>query len=94
MLTSNILKGGALIDDARRLVDVWDLEEDAAWNLQRIANQNLLAKPSRTRADAVLQRVLRPRLVEPGPHVIAAIEGTRVVAARVRRGLLLRIDAI
>ena len=74
MLTSNILKGGALIDDARRLVDVWDLEEDAAWNLQRIANQNLLAKPSRTRADAVLQRVLRPRLVEPGPHVIAAMK--------------------
>jgi len=74
VLTSNILKGGALIDDARRLVDVWDLEEDATWNLQRISNQNLLAKRSRTRADAVLQRVLRPRLVEPGPHVIAAMK--------------------
>jgi hypothetical protein len=74
MLTSNILKGGALIDDARRLVEVWDLEEDAAWNLERIADQNLLAKPSRARADAVLQRVLRPRLVEPGPHVISAMK--------------------
>jgi hypothetical protein len=68
------LKGGALIDDARRLVDVWDLEGDAACNLQRIADQNLLAKPSRARADAVLQRVLRPRLVEPGPQVIAALK--------------------
>ena len=77
MLTSNILKGGALIDDARRLVDVWDVQQDAAWNLQRIADQNLLAKPSRTRADAVLQRVLRPRLVEPGPHVIAAMKELR-----------------
>jgi len=74
MLTSNILKGGALIDDARRLVEVWDLDEDAAWNLERIATENLLAKPSRARAQAVLQRVLRPRLVEPGPQVIAAMK--------------------
>jgi hypothetical protein len=77
VLTSNILKGGALIEDARRLVDVWDLKQDAEWNLQRIADQNLLAKPSRSRADAVLQRVLRPRLVEPGPQVIAAMKELR-----------------
>ncbi len=74
MLTSNILKGGALLDDARRLVDVWDLGEDDAWNLRHIADENLLAKPSRARANAVLRRVLRPRLVEPGPHVIAALK--------------------
>jgi hypothetical protein len=74
MLTSNILKGGALLDDARRLVDVWDPNEGAAWNLDRIAEENLLAKPSRARAEDVLQRVLRPRLVEPGPHVIAAMK--------------------
>lgn len=74
MLTSNILKGGALLDDARRLVEVWDLNEGAQWNLDRIADANLLAKTSRARADAVLQRVLRPRLVEPGPQVIAAMK--------------------
>jgi hypothetical protein len=74
MLTSNILKGGALLDDARRLVEVWDLNEDTAWNLDRITGENLLAKPSRARAQAVLQRVLRPRLVEPGPPVIAAMK--------------------
>jgi hypothetical protein len=77
MLTSNILKGGALLDDARRLVEVWDLNEDAAWNLDRIAEENLLAKRSRARAEAVLQRVLRPRLVEPGPQVIAAMKQLR-----------------
>jgi hypothetical protein len=74
MLTSNILKGGALLDDARRLVEVWDLDADTAWNLNRITEENLLAKPSRARAQAVLQRVLRPRLVEPGPQVIAAMK--------------------
>ena len=72
--TSNIQKGGALLDDARRVVEVWDLDQDASWNLTRIAEQNLLAKPSRARADDVLLRVLRPRLVEPGPQVIAALK--------------------
>jgi hypothetical protein len=72
--TSNIQKGGALLDDARRVVEVWDLAADAASNLSRIAEENLLAKPSRARAEDVLKRVLRPRLVEPGPHVIAALK--------------------
>lgn len=72
--TSNIQKGGALLDDARRVVDVWDLEQDVSWNLTRISEQNLLAKASRARADDVLLRVLRPRLVEPGPQVIAALK--------------------
>jgi hypothetical protein len=75
VFTSNILKGGALLDDARRLVEVWDIGETVPWNLGRISDANLLAKPSRARADAVLQRVLRPRLVEPGPQVIEAMKG-------------------
>jgi hypothetical protein len=72
--TSNIQKGGALLDDARRVVEVWDLDRDAAWNLTRISEQNLLAKPSRARAEDVLLRILRPRLVEPGPQVITALK--------------------
>ena len=72
--TSNIQKGGALLEDARRVVEIWDLEQDASGNLSRISEQNLLAKPSRARADDVLLRVLRPRLVEPGPQVIAALK--------------------
>jgi hypothetical protein len=75
VLTSNILKGGALIDDARRLVEVWDEDVDPASNLARVSAENLLAKASRARADQVLHRVLRPRLVDPGPHVIAALKG-------------------
>jgi len=74
MLTSNIQKGGALLDDARRLVEVWDLNEDMAANLARITGENLLAKASRARSDDVLRRVLRPRLVDPGPHVMAAMK--------------------
>jgi hypothetical protein len=77
VLTSNILKGGALLDDARRLVEVWDLSEDTAWNLRRISDENLLAKRSRARADVVLQRVLRPRLIDPGPQVITALRELR-----------------
>ena len=72
--TANIQKGGALLDDARRVVEVWDLDQDENANLAQISEQNLLAKPSRARADDVLLRVLRPRLVEPGPHVIAALK--------------------
>ena len=72
--TSNIQKGGALLDDARRLVEVWDQHEDTESNLERIAGENLLAKPSRARAEDVLRRILRPRLVEPGPQIIAALK--------------------
>lgn len=72
--TSNIQKGGALLDDARRVVEVWDLDHDASWNLTRISEENLLAKRSRARADDVLLRVIGPRLVEPGPHVIDALK--------------------
>jgi hypothetical protein len=74
VFTSNIQKGGALLDDARRLVEVWDLDEAPARNLDRIAEGNLLAKPSRARAEDVLRRILRPRLVDPGPEVIGAMK--------------------
>ena len=51
MSRSNVQKGGALLDDARRVVEVWDLTVDAATNLSRIAEENLLAKPSRARGN-------------------------------------------
>src|SRR5205823_2665630 len=72
--TSNIQKGGALMDDARRLVELWDLEQDPATNLNRISEENLLAKRSRARADDILLRILRPRVVDPGPEVIRAFK--------------------
>ena len=74
VFTANIQKGGALLDDARRLVEVWDLDHGSSWNLERIADGNLLAKRSRARGEDVLRRVLVPRLVEPGPQVIEALK--------------------
>ncbi|MBP2454130.1 hypothetical protein JOF57_004043 [Mycolicibacterium lutetiense] len=43
-------------------------------NLTRIVDQGLLAKRSRTRAEDVIRRIIRPRLIEPGPHVIPALK--------------------
>ena len=72
-ISSKVLKGGALLGDARRLVEVWDIEESTDDNLRRISDGNLLAKNSRARTADVLKYVLRPRFVAPGPRVIAAL---------------------
>lgn len=72
--TVNIQKGGALLPDARRLVEVWDLSEPADANLRQVANENLLGKTTRRRLDDVLLRCLVPRFVAPGPDVIAALK--------------------
>lgn len=72
-LTSNVQKGGALLDDTRRLVEAWNPGIDPDENLRRVADGNLLGKTSRTRTDDVLLRILKPRFVEPGAHVIAAL---------------------
>ncbi len=72
--TVNIQKGGALLPDARRLVEVWDVSEPAEVNVRRVADENLLGKTTRRRLDDVLLRCLAPRFVEPGPHVVAALK--------------------
>ena len=72
--TVNIQKGGALLEDSRRLVEAWDLGATADENLERIASANLLGKATRRRLDDVLMRILVPRLVAPGPQVIAAMK--------------------
>src|SRR3954469_18324522 len=74
-LNSNIQKGGALLDDCRRVVEVWDTAASPQQNLDRILGQNLLGKTSRARAADVLLRIIEPRLVAPGPHVIPALGG-------------------
>lgn len=73
MLSSRILKGGALIEESRILVERWDLGTTPAANLSLLLDQNALAKRSHSRAMDVLQ-VLRDRLAEPGPYVIAALK--------------------
>ena len=72
--TVNIQKGGALLEDSRRLIEAWDLEASPDENLERIASANLLGKATRRRLDDVLMRILRPRLVAPGPQVMAAMK--------------------
>jgi len=73
-LTGNIQKGGALLDDCRRVVEVWDPSMSDTGNLNLIVNHGLLAKRSRTRAEDVLRRIIGPRLIEPGPQIVPALK--------------------
>lgn len=73
LYTVNIQKGGALLDDTRRLLEAWDILQTPEANLERIASGNLLGKTTRRRSDDILMRILRPRLVSPGPQVIPAM---------------------
>ncbi len=73
MFTVNIQKGGAMLEDARRLIDVWDDDIEPDENLHSIADQNLLGKTSRKRTDDVLLRILKPRYVLAGVDVIPAL---------------------
>lgn len=72
--TTNIQKGGALLDDARLLVEAWDPDSSIESNLQAIGDSGSLAKATRTRAADVVLRVLKPRLIDPGPFVIQALK--------------------
>jgi hypothetical protein len=73
--TSRLLKGGAVLDDTRRVVDLWDMSISPGQNLERISLANLLGKASRSRAEDVIFKVIRPRFVDPGDHVIPALKG-------------------
>jgi hypothetical protein len=73
MFTVNIQKGGAMLEDTRRFVEVWDDDVDPAENLRHISEENLLGKTSRKRSDDVLRRILGPRYVASGPGVIPAL---------------------
>ena len=68
--TSRLLKGGAVLEDTLRVVELWDPELSPDENLHRISVENLLGKPSRARIDDLLYWVIRRRYVEPGttPH--------------------------
>jgi hypothetical protein len=72
-LSSRILKGGALLGDSRRLSEVWNRDLPVADNLRIVDEGNLLGKSSRARARDVLI-VLRARFIDPGPHVMPALQ--------------------
>jgi hypothetical protein len=73
VLSSRILKGGALLGDSRRLAELWNRDLLAEENLRTVDERNLLGKSSRARARDVLV-VLRARFVDPGPQVMPALQ--------------------
>lgn len=70
--SSRIIKGGALLEDTKRLVESWDPNEDEGHNLRRILGSGGLAKSGARQED--LLAALRRRYVEGGPHVIGALK--------------------
>ncbi len=73
--TSRLLKGGAVLEETRRVVELWDLSLSAFENLDRISRKNLLGKASRVRLDEVIFVVIKPRLVGGGDHIVPALKG-------------------
>jgi hypothetical protein len=80
-ITSRIIKGGALLEESRRLVETWDDSKSVDRNLEEFRANNLLGKRSRSRAEDALA-ILRQRFIDPGPNLIPAL-----------RPLTLRSDA-
>jgi Putative inner membrane protein (DUF1819) len=68
-LNSNIVKGGALVDDIARFVEAWEDSLTGNEILDRVADENLLGLPTQSRAADVARYVLRPRFVLPGADV-------------------------
>lgn len=62
--TTRLQKGGALLDDMRRLVLEWD---DAPNCAERLIAANVLSHPSRGRSRDVVMRAFVPRYVESRP---------------------------
>ncbi len=69
--TSRIIKGGALLEDTRRLLEVWDPDLDARENVRRILASGVLAKSEARQQDVL--GPLRRRFIEAGPEVLEAL---------------------
>ena len=72
-MSSNISKRGALLDDTRQFVSLWDDDLSSADNLSLFNQQNLLGLPSQSRAADVTMYALRPRFVDAGGDVIRTL---------------------
>jgi hypothetical protein len=73
MLSSNLVKGGALLDDTRRFVEVWDDGARVDANLDRIITENLLGHRSRKRSADVVKYGLKRRVIDGAPGCIPAL---------------------
>lgn len=71
-ISSEIIKGGALLEDTRRFLERWDLAQDPSENLRRFSCTDLLGKTEARRRD-VLNR-LKERFVTPGADIIRALK--------------------
>lgn len=69
--TSNLQKGGALLDVSALLVSSWDDRRSCEDNLAEVVD---LGAGSAVRRADLRDRILRPRFVEPGPHVLSALK--------------------
>lgn len=69
--TSRIIKAGALLADTKLLLENWDREDDVQTNLDRVRQENLFGKASRSRIEDILL-VFRQRYLKD-PDTLAAL---------------------
>jgi hypothetical protein len=70
--TTRIIKGGALLAETKRFLEVWDDGLSVETNLERIRTLNLLGLPSRKRTEDTLQ-ILRQRFIDPDESVLPVL---------------------
>lgn len=71
-ISSQIIKGGALLEDTRRFLESWDVAQDPSENLRRFSLTNVLGKTEARRQD-VLDR-LKERFVAPGAEIVRTLK--------------------
>lgn len=69
--SSKIIKAGALLPDTKLLLENWDENADVETNVERIKQDNLLGKASRSRVEDILL-VFRQRYLQ-NPEVLRAL---------------------
>ncbi len=69
--SSKIIKAGALLPDTKLLLENWDVETDVQTNLDRVRQENLFGKASRSRIEDILL-VFRQRYLKE-PDVLKAL---------------------
>ncbi len=69
--SSKIIKAGALLPDTKLLLENWDENVDVRTNLDRVGQENLFGKASRSRIEDILL-VFRQRYLRD-PHLLKAL---------------------
>lgn len=86
--TSNLQKGGALIQECRTLLLEWSAQESLSHFENRVASNNLLGKVSRRRVRDIIKRIFVPRFdnnMTPGPDPLRRLVEMGASAAVVDR---------